>query len=116
LEGWYWLRAENGAYDARDELRQCNKRSQYDAPLLVNRLTDAIEFGSAGVREDKVIGSPLWFYRSGAEGVFYVVENRSRGANVTIAWVGAVQKVGYGEAFTEAMRRLGNLTWCDDRE
>jgi hypothetical protein len=109
LANWYWLCADDGTYDSREELRHCRARSRYDAALLVNMLTDAMEFGSAEVEEDKVIGSPFWFYQSGGEGVFYLVENRAAGADVTIAWVGSVRQIGYGEAFTEARRRLANL-------
>jgi hypothetical protein len=106
---WYWFCADDGTYDSRQELRQCRARSRYNAALLVNRLTDAMEFGSAKVQTDKVIGSPFWFYRSGGEGVFYIIENREKGADVKIAWVGPVRRLGYGEALAEAERRFSNL-------
>ena len=106
---WYWFRADDGTFDARDELRRCRTRSRYNAALLINRLTDAVEFGSAAVEADKIIGSPFWFWQSGGEGVFYLVENRSQGADVRIAWVGWVRRAGYGAALAEAERRLASL-------
>jgi hypothetical protein len=103
---WNWLRAADASYDSRAELRQCQARSGYDAALLVTRLVSALEFGATAVSEDRLLGSPLWFHRSGSEGIFYLLEDGADGNKLTVVWVGGLRGVGFGEACTLAERRI----------
>jgi hypothetical protein len=70
---------------------------------------NAQEFGATAVDEDQVLGSGLWFYRSGSEGIFYLLEDRADGIDVRIVWVGNVHRLGFGEACRIAEGRLTEL-------
>ncbi len=107
---WFWLKAADGSYDTRTELRESRARSRYDAALLVTRLVNAQEFGARGVEEDRVLGSPLWFHRSGEEGIFYLLEDGTDGIDVTIVWAGALRRVGFGEVYGIAERRVTEMS------
>jgi hypothetical protein len=88
------------------ELREARARSPYYGALLVARLANAQELGAKGVDEDRVLGSRLWFYQSGYEGVFYVLEDDPGGIDVRIVWVGSLRRIGFGEIHGIAERRL----------
>ena len=109
MGNWYWFCGDDGIFDLRNELRRCRTRNRYNAALIVNRLTDALELGAAAVENDKIIGSPFWFFQSGNEGVFYIVESLTIGADVKVVWVGSMRPTSYSEALREAERRLANL-------
>jgi len=107
---WFWLTAVDGSYDSREELRQARARSRYDAGMLVARLTNAQEFGARDVGDDKVLGSRLWFYQSGREGIFYLLEDGADGIEVRIVWVGTLRRIGFGEVCTIAERRIAEMS------
>jgi len=87
-------------------LRHCRARSGYDAALLVTRLANAQEFGATAVSEDRLVGSRLWFHRSGREGIFYLLDDGADGIKLTVVWVGTLRGIGFGEVCMTAERRI----------
>jgi hypothetical protein len=101
-----WFSAPGGADDAYIEFQACRTRSRYDAALLLTRLENAARCGSTEVGVDRLVRSKLYFYPSGDEGLFYVLDDLLSGANVRVVWVGNVKETGLVGAQAIAENRL----------